>query len=242
MRIDAHRPAVAAPPMAAVRALLVDRDDDTREMYAEYMRLAAYDVEQASDGRDALAIAMARRPQIVITETQLPGIDGFDLCRLLRADDATRDTPIVVVTGDSYAPDIQRARDAGATEVLIKPCLPEVLLAATKRLLQISHAIRDRADKARAEAAAQIERSQRLGTRVKRRSMVERFNRRQTDAPPLSPPALACPHCETPLAYERSHIGGVSEHNSEQWDYFRCPRGCGEYQYRHRTRKVRKVR
>jgi hypothetical protein len=43
------------------------------------------------------------------------------------------------------------------------------------------------------------------------------------------------------LTYERSHIGGVSERNSEQWDYYECPSGCGTFQYRQRTRKLRRV-
>src|SRR5437667_11853901 len=102
MAIEHHRPGVSSAS-GSVRALLVDSDDDTREMYAEYMRLASYDVEQATDGRQALAIAVSRRPNVVVTETQLPGIDGFNLCRLLRADQATSATPIVVVTGTSSA-------------------------------------------------------------------------------------------------------------------------------------------
>jgi hypothetical protein len=54
-------------------------------------------------------------------------------------------------------------------------------------------------------------------------------------------PALVCPSCDRPLRYRRSHIGGVSERLSEQWDYFDCVQGCGTFQYRQRTRKVRRV-
>jgi CheY-like chemotaxis protein len=240
MGIEDSRSATVPAALGGIRALLVDCDDDTREMYAEYLRLASCDVEQAADGRQALAIAISRQPHIVITETHLPGIDGFDLCRLLRADRAMRSTPIIVVTGDGYAAHIQRAREAGATEVLIKPCLPEVLLAATTQLLEHAGAVRDRAEKTCADAATGIDRSRLLETRLRRPRAV-RVDRRQTESPPLPPPPLTCPQCEASLAYEHSHIGGVSASRSEQWDYYNCPRGCGTYQYRQRTRKVRKV-
>jgi len=69
-------------------ALLVDRDVDTRKMYAEYLRLSVCDIDEADDGREALAMAIAHHPDVIITETRLPGINGFDLCRLLREVDA----------------------------------------------------------------------------------------------------------------------------------------------------------
>ena len=243
MAIEHQGAAIVPSPFVSIRALLVDRDEDTREMYAECLRRASYDVEHAADGRQALALAVSHRPHIVITETQLPGIDGLDLCRLLRADRATSATPIIVVTGDCYPADILRAQEAGATEVLIKPCLPEVLLATTTQLLQSSRALVGRAESAQGDRAMQLPRSRPIEARVHRplRTLVRSHNRCQTDSPPLAPLQLTCPECGATLLYEHSHIGGVSANNSEQWDYFRCPSGCGSYQYRHRTQKIRKV-
>ena len=106
-------------------ALLVDRDDDTRSMYSAYLNQAHFDTEEAADGRDALAKAIALRPDVVVTETWLPGIDGFELCRILRRDPITRSIPIIVVTGEGYPGSEDPARTAGANAVLIKPCLPE---------------------------------------------------------------------------------------------------------------------
>jgi hypothetical protein len=57
----------------------------------------------------------------------------------------------------------------------------------------------------------------------------------------LTPPELVCPDCDAPLAYLRSHLGGVSSKHPEQWDYYECPNQCGTFQHRTRTRKVRKV-
>src|SRR6476619_2091162 len=92
---------LAAKPQPIPLTLLVDRDSDTRRMYAEYLTQAsACVIDEAEDGREALAKAISSRPDILITETRLPGISGYDLCSLLRADETTRDIPIVFITGE----------------------------------------------------------------------------------------------------------------------------------------------
>lgn len=226
-------------------ALLAGRDRDSRQMYAEYLRHAAFDVEEAEDGREALAIAISRNPQIIVTETQLPGIDGFRLCELLRSDQNTQGIPIIVVTPDVYPADISRAERAGADAVLAVPCLPERLLAEIHSCLSKSDELRKRAHVARAGANEQIARSTReleKSRAIRTRMPLSRiFNRHTTTAPPMPPPVLVCPSCDTPLAYRDSHIGGVSEHHIEQWDYYQCPAKCGTFQYRQRTRKLRKL-
>jgi CheY-like chemotaxis protein len=226
-------------------ALLVDRDPDTRRMYAEYLRLSACDVEEAEDGREALAKAIARHPDVVVTETRLPGMNGFDLCQLLRLDPSTNRIPIVFVTGDAFESDVRRAEQAGADAVLTKPCLPEKLLGEIRRLVQISSELRARGANARAKFAVQAERSQQLIERAHgnlHRVMLSRAHKRaDTTEPPTTPPALICPQCDLPLKYLRSHVGGVSARHAEQWDYFECSAGCGTFQYRERTRKLRKA-
>jgi hypothetical protein len=83
-----------------------------------------------------------------------------------------------------------------------------------------------------------IERSREVG----RRTMLSKAHaRHDTTTPAVLPPALVCPACDVPLRYLRSHIGGVNARNPEQWDYFECTRGCGTFQYRERTRKLRKM-
>src|SRR5206468_5390259 len=117
------------PPLA----LIVDRDPDTRKLYAEYLKLSACSVEEADDGREALAKAIARQPDVIITETHLPGINGIELCELLRRDSTTRDIPILCVTADAL--NVDRVQTVGADAVLVKPCLPESVLAEIHRLL-----------------------------------------------------------------------------------------------------------
>ena len=201
-------------------ALVADTDRDTREMYVESLRRAQYDVEETEDGREALATAIARQPDIIITETRLIGINGYELCRLLKRDEATCAIPIVVVTCDDRPTDIRRAQQAGADRVLPKPCPAGMVLAEIGCLLQRS----------------------KVPSRVKQHTVLSHaLHRRYTTMPPFAPPELRCPICDRQLVYRRSHIGGVSVRHVEQWDYFECATGCGTFQCRQRTRKLRKV-
>jgi CheY-like chemotaxis protein len=72
----------------------------------------------------------------VITDTRLPGFDGYDLCEVLRRDMVMRGVRILVVTDESMPTELDRARDAGADAVLIKPVSPETLLHEVERLLK----------------------------------------------------------------------------------------------------------
>src|SRR5436309_7947124 len=171
-------------PLAEVRrhtpplALLVDRDDDTRSMYSEYLKQAHCNTDEAADGRDALAKAIAFRPDVIVTETWLPGIDGFELCETLRRDTITRTIPIIVVTADGYPSNMERARTAGADAVLIKPCLPEVLLGEIHRLIEKSYELRVRAPQIRRRGAVATQNG----------SMARMHERRETTEPPAAPP------------------------------------------------------
>jgi two-component system, cell cycle response regulator DivK len=214
-------------------------------MYAEYLRLGSWRVNEASDGREALAKAITLRPDVIVTETRLPGIDGITLCNLLRRDVTTNAIPVVVVTGDAYPSDIERAIAAGADSVLTKPCLPEELSVELRTVIDRSHELRAKARTARLAAGERVVRAHEPLSRsvqtVHRYTLKKAHQRGDTVNPALAPPSLVCPSCDRLLTYRRSHIGGVSSKHSEQWDYFECDGGCGTFQYRTRTRKLRKV-
>jgi CheY-like chemotaxis protein len=234
------------PATAPTRTLLVDRDADTRQMYGEFLRQSFYEIEEAEDGREALAKALARLPDVIVTETRLPGISGYELCRLLRQDALTRSTPIVVVTGDAFEAAIARAQRAGANAVLVKPCLPERLADEISRVLSNEVETAERGIAARLETSAPSIASGNgpdAPTVQARRTMLSRVHRRgDTTTPPMPPPALVCPACDQSLRYLKSHVGGVSARHPEQWDDYECAFGCGTFQYRQRTRKLRRVR
>lgn len=209
------------------RALVVEADPDTRSLYRAVLEHDGCEVVEATDGRDALTSALVRPPSVVVSELRLPLIDGVSLCEILRRDHATAAVPIVIVTSDSRSTEIDRAHDAGADLVLVKPTPPDVLLEHIQRLTD------------RTGAAAQKTPSTPLRPPAGReRPKVKAHERFVTTAPPISPAALLCPQCDQPLQYRCSHVGGVSERHPEQWDYFLCVE-CGGFQYRQRTRKLR---
>ena len=231
------------PPDPLRVVMLADSDDETRVMYGEYFRNSQVELEEARDGREALAKALARPHDVIVTETRLPGISGYELCELLRHDPATAATPIVVVTGEAYPANLDRARRAGADVVIVKPCLPDILLVEMRRLLAPSAGVLEQSQEVPAGVADQMSgfRELQLQGLTRRRALSRQFNRVDTTTPPAPPPALVCPICDRPLNYRRSHVGGVSERHREQWDYYECPDGCGSFQFRQRTRKLRKV-
>jgi CheY-like chemotaxis protein len=234
-----HAEAATTPPhLAAARwtILVVDADDETRALWRQSLAPVGCDVVEASDGREALTRALVRPPALVVTEILLPFVDGYALCEILRRDRTTADVPILVVTAESRSALIERARKAGADAVLMKPTTPEQILTETQRL--VTNARDLRAQSASARATAVLQRDHTAHQRKRLSKAIARFT---TTTPPKPPPALVCPSCDVGLTYEHSHIGGVSDQHPEQWDQYVCPASCGTFQYRQRTRKLRRI-
>jgi two-component system cell cycle response regulator DivK len=106
-------------------------------MYADWLTEAGFRVAQAHNGLQALERAFDSCPHVVVTDLNIPGIDGFELTRRLKQDARTRDIPVVAVTGyAAFASDPERARRAGCDAVLSKPCSPEDLEAAIRSLIR----------------------------------------------------------------------------------------------------------
>jgi CheY-like chemotaxis protein len=116
------------PPLV----LLVEDDRDTREMYCEFLSQSGLRVTEAPSGRRALESAREQRPDVVVTDIAMPGMDGLELSRRLRSSAPTRDVPIIAVSGNAS----ERAREAGADIVLEKPCTPDYLLHVIEGVLE----------------------------------------------------------------------------------------------------------
>jgi two-component system cell cycle response regulator DivK len=116
--------------------LLVEDDQDGRRMYAEWLTGAGFRVSQAHNGLQALERALDLVPDVVVTDLNIPGIDGFELTRRLKQDPRTREIPVLAVTGyAAFAADPDRAHRAGCDAVLPKPCSPDDLESAIRSLI-----------------------------------------------------------------------------------------------------------
>jgi two-component system, cell cycle response regulator DivK len=115
-----------------VLVLVVDDNEDNRDIYAASLRHSGYEVETASDGEEAVDVARKLRPAVVVMDLGMPGMDGWDAIAALRATPETRNTYVMVVSGFADTTSRKRARDAGCDEFLAKPCLPKVLIERIK--------------------------------------------------------------------------------------------------------------
>ena len=111
--------------------LLVEDDRDTREMYSEFLTHSGLRVAEAPSGRRALERVREQRPDVVVTDIAMPGMDGLELSRKLRSEAPTRDVPIIAVSGNAS----ERARDC-CDVVLEKPCTPDQLLQVIEGVLE----------------------------------------------------------------------------------------------------------
>jgi len=122
--------------------LVVDDYEDARQMYAEGLLLQGFRVATAGNGLEAIAQAHALGPDVVLMDLSLPGLDGWEATRRIKADPRTRHIPIVALTGHAMAAAAERARQVGCDRLLIKPALPDQVVAEVQDLLKAGRAAR----------------------------------------------------------------------------------------------------
>jgi two-component system, cell cycle response regulator DivK len=122
---------------ASPLVLIVEDDIGTRMMYREYLEHSGFRTADAHNGHQALDKARELRPDAVLTDLAVPGMDGFEFCRALKQSAGMHDTPILAVTGRSeYLDQPDRFLQAGIAQVLVKPCAPDVIVEELDRLLR----------------------------------------------------------------------------------------------------------
>jgi two-component system response regulator MprA len=117
-----------------VRILVVDDERAVRESLDRALRLERYEVELASDGREALAAAQRRQPDAIVLDLMMPHLDGLEVCRRLRA--AGDRTPVLILTARDAVSDRVEGLDAGGDDYIVKPFALEELLARLRALLR----------------------------------------------------------------------------------------------------------
>jgi putative two-component system response regulator len=128
-------------PQRRSRVLVADDTDSVRSLYSKLLDVDGHEVIGASDGAAALAAVYEHHPDVVLLDVGMPRLDGLEVCRRLKADPATRLTPVVLVTGLSELQDRIKGIEAGADEFLSKPVHPMELRARVGALTRMKQVL-----------------------------------------------------------------------------------------------------
>ena len=122
--------------MAKESVLVVDDEEDILELVTYNLAKEGYQVSAASTGEEGLNLVRSRKPDLVVLDLMLPGTDGLEICRAIKADPKTNKTPVIMLTAKGEEADIVQGLELGADDYITKPFSPRVLLARVKAVLR----------------------------------------------------------------------------------------------------------
>lgn len=108
-------------PEPKPKVIIVDDDRETREMLALALEMEGFEVAQAANGLKLLSTLQVDRPDLILLDVNMSWIDGFELCRSVRRNDAFKEIPVVFVSARNAPSDMRRGMDAGAVDYFTKP-------------------------------------------------------------------------------------------------------------------------
>jgi two-component system, OmpR family, alkaline phosphatase synthesis response regulator PhoP len=122
--------------MANETILVVEDEEDIRELLKYNLEKEGYQVFGAGTGEEALRAVRDRRPDLILLDLMLPGIDGLEVCRRVRGEAQTQPLPIIMLTAKGEEADIVTGLELGADDYIVKPFSPRVLLARLRAALR----------------------------------------------------------------------------------------------------------
>jgi DNA-binding response OmpR family regulator len=125
------------------RLLIADDDAQSVELFEAYLSDSGYETQTAADGEETLAKVRSWRPDVILLDIMMPKISGFEVCKRLRADSATRAIGVIMITALDQPSDIDRAVDAGTDDFVTKPINKNDLLLRVRALLKSRQNPRD---------------------------------------------------------------------------------------------------
>lgn len=126
-----------------IKLLVIEDDADIRTLILFTLRKEGYVVIGVATGEEGLQMIKDRKPDLVVLDLMLPGIDGMEVCRSLRSDPETGSTPVIMLTARSGDDDVVTGLGCGADDYVIKPFSPKVLSARIRTLLRRTGALED---------------------------------------------------------------------------------------------------
>jgi len=117
------------------RVLVIEDHEDNRSIVRDLITASGYDLLEASTGEEGIELATKEKPDIILMDIQLPGMDGYEVTRRIRGDTTLKDIPIIAVTSYALSGDDQKAFAAGCDGYVTKPFSPRLLLAKIREFL-----------------------------------------------------------------------------------------------------------
>jgi two-component system cell cycle response regulator DivK len=115
--------------------LVVEDQEDNRRILRDLLTSAGYELIEAVTGEEGVALAETHRPDLILMDIQLPGLDGYGATRQIKANPALRQIPVIAVTSYALSGDDVKAREAGCDGYVTKPFSPRALLAKVREYL-----------------------------------------------------------------------------------------------------------
>ena len=116
--------------------LLAEDFEDARELYRDYLEFSGFSVETASNGKDAVAQAIALQPDLILMDASMPVLDGWQATRELKSNPATQHIPVLALTAHAFDDARQQAKSVGCDGFVTKPCLPDDLDSRVRETLE----------------------------------------------------------------------------------------------------------
>ena len=123
---------------AKKRVLICDDDPVILRLLQVNLEIEGYDVVAAHHGEEAVRLAISENPDAVILDIMMPRMDGYEACKQIKANESTKDIPVVVLSAKAQQADIEKGREYGVNEYLTKPFDPTELLDVIHRLVNSS--------------------------------------------------------------------------------------------------------
>ena len=122
--------------MTSKRILLVEDQEDGRRIVRDLLAASDYALIEAKTGEEGLALAEQERPDLILMDIQLPGLDGYEVTRRIKANPTLNHIPIIAVTSYALSGDEQKAYAAGCDDYVAKPFSPRALMAKIREYLK----------------------------------------------------------------------------------------------------------
>jgi two-component system phosphate regulon response regulator PhoB len=122
--------------MAKESVLIIEDEEDIRELVNYNLSKEGYQITSAESGEEGLKTAKSKQPNLIVLDLMLPGMDGLEICKLLKADPKTQHIPIVMLTAKGEESDVITGLELGADDYIAKPFSPKVLVARIRMILR----------------------------------------------------------------------------------------------------------